>query len=284
MIIYCTTNLINFKKYIGQDSNNNPNYFGSGLIIKRAIEKYKKENFKKEILCYCNSLEELNEMEDYYIDYYSAVKSPLFYNIKPGGNKPGYKHTFETKLKISKIHKGKTWSLERKEKMSKLLKGRKRDPKIGKKISLKNTGRKGTPLTKEHKIKISAANKGRVTSEKTKVLISIANMGKRRTPEQKKKQSELAKSLNRKTIHTETTKLKISISKNPIPILQFTKEGDFIKEWRAASEVQKSLKLSATEIHRCCAMKIRTRMGANGNLLYVNTKSVGGFVWKYKII
>ena len=37
MIIYKTTNLINGKIYVGKDSNNNPNYLGSGQIIKKLL-------------------------------------------------------------------------------------------------------------------------------------------------------------------------------------------------------------------------------------------------------
>lgn len=50
MIIYKTTNIINGKFYIGQDSKNDPNYLGSGLLLNRAIEKYGIENFKKEMV------------------------------------------------------------------------------------------------------------------------------------------------------------------------------------------------------------------------------------------
>ena len=49
MVIYCTTNLINGKKYIGSDTNNNPYYLGSGVSIIKAIKKYGRNNFKKEI-------------------------------------------------------------------------------------------------------------------------------------------------------------------------------------------------------------------------------------------
>ena len=50
MRIYIVTNLINNKIYIGKESRNRNNYFGSGLLINRAIEKYGIINFKKEIL------------------------------------------------------------------------------------------------------------------------------------------------------------------------------------------------------------------------------------------
>lgn len=85
MVVYCTTNLINGKKYIGRDLRNNPKYLGSGKLFRAAIKKYGKENFEKEILCYAQDNNDLNELEKYYIDYYNAQKSDLFYNITSGG-------------------------------------------------------------------------------------------------------------------------------------------------------------------------------------------------------
>lgn len=83
MIIYKTTNLINGKFYIGQDSNNDNSYLGSGLLIGKAIKKYGKQNFSKEILEYCETKEQLNEREKFWIDALSATT--LGYNISFGG-------------------------------------------------------------------------------------------------------------------------------------------------------------------------------------------------------
>ena len=80
MIIYITTNMINGKIYVVQDTNDNDNYYGSGWILKAAIAKYGKENFKKEIIEYCKSKEELNEREIYWIEKLSPQ-----YNIAKGG-------------------------------------------------------------------------------------------------------------------------------------------------------------------------------------------------------
>lgn len=50
MNIYLITNRINSKQYVGRNETDSLNYFGSGKYLNRAIEKYGKENFKKEIL------------------------------------------------------------------------------------------------------------------------------------------------------------------------------------------------------------------------------------------
>ena len=50
--VYKIKNTINGKIYVGYHRTLDPHddYYGSGLLINRAIKKYGKENFKKEIL------------------------------------------------------------------------------------------------------------------------------------------------------------------------------------------------------------------------------------------
>lgn len=84
--IYMTTNLINGKKYIGQHKGKpDDKYFGSGINILKAIKKYGKENFSKEILCFCETREEADIKEKEYIQKYDAVNNKNFYNIAKGG-------------------------------------------------------------------------------------------------------------------------------------------------------------------------------------------------------
>jgi len=85
MIIYKTVNLINKHYYIGKDQQNNPTYLGSGLILNKAIKKYGKENFIKEILEECDNPDILAEREKYWIAHYDAVNDPNSYNIHHGG-------------------------------------------------------------------------------------------------------------------------------------------------------------------------------------------------------
>ena len=77
--VYLTTNLINGKKYIGQHYGEvDDNYIGSGSTLKKAINKYGKGNFKKEILCICATPEELDKKEIELIEEYQAIESDYF--------------------------------------------------------------------------------------------------------------------------------------------------------------------------------------------------------------
>jgi group I intron endonuclease len=159
--VYLTTNLINNKKYIGKHIGDiNDNYLGSGVLLKRAIKKYGKENFKKDILCICNNEEELNNKECFYIKLYNAVNNPNYYNIADGGQGGNVSHGYslekrkEINQKISEKNSGKNhhmygkhhseetkqklqikslqyWTDERKKERSKLYQG-KNNPMYGK--------------------------------------------------------------------------------------------------------------------------------------------------------
>lgn len=88
--IYITTNHINGKRYIGQKKYDKQGYWkeylGSGIILAKAIEKYGRDNFSKEIIEECESKEKLNDREKYWISYYDAVNSDNFYNLTLGGD------------------------------------------------------------------------------------------------------------------------------------------------------------------------------------------------------
>lgn len=149
MIIYKTTNLVNGKIYVGKDIHDDINYFGSGILLERAIKKYGKYNFKKEIIQKCLSIEELNIQEIYWINKLNSCDRNVGYNIAIGGdggdtisNHPDReriienfrkrKHavmTEEIKRKISMANRGKKKSEEHKEKLRIIQTGKKHHPK-----------------------------------------------------------------------------------------------------------------------------------------------------------
>lgn len=77
--IYKVTNMVNDKIYIGKKHSAVflNDYYGSGLLINRAIDKYGLENFKLEMIDTADSLEELNEKEKFYIkNMIHSIKLP----------------------------------------------------------------------------------------------------------------------------------------------------------------------------------------------------------------
>ena len=118
------------KVYIGQSINiekrwklHKGMYYSHGISkIYNSLKKYGPENHKFEIIEEC-SIEQLDEREIYWVNYYNSIKEGL--NISLGGE--GGNMTEETKQKISKAKKDHICyqNPERGNKISQKLKGRK---------------------------------------------------------------------------------------------------------------------------------------------------------------
>lgn len=166
--IYCITNILNNKKYIGFHTTNKINdlYYGSGILIKKAINKYGLINFKKEILEFIEfpTYEIVKEVENFWINKYNS-KIPNGYNIANGGE-GGYLGE-EISSKISKKLKGRIFTSEWKIKLSNSQKGKIRsresiDKGIKTRVEKQREGLyKKRILTKETKEKISNSHKGK---------------------------------------------------------------------------------------------------------------------------
>lgn len=90
--IYCITNKINKKKYIGQSidlEEREKDYFERGTFpnkhLKNAFKKYGKENFEFEIIKCCK-VEYLDRLEKLYIRVNHTRNPKQGYNKKIGGN------------------------------------------------------------------------------------------------------------------------------------------------------------------------------------------------------
>lgn len=117
--IYITTNMINGKRYIGQKKfcNGWQTYLGSGTLFRKALKKYGKENFIRDIVAIAYTKEELDNLEIQFIYNYNANDRDKFYNITKGGGGGlglsgelngmyGKHHTKEAKEKIRKANLG----------------------------------------------------------------------------------------------------------------------------------------------------------------------------------
>lgn len=85
--VYKTTNIVNGKIYIGQHKSEHfdRNYYGSGVKLKNAIRKYGIQNFIVEIICWCETKQEIDYKERFCIAFFKSQCDTLGYNIADGG-------------------------------------------------------------------------------------------------------------------------------------------------------------------------------------------------------
>lgn len=99
--IYRVTNRENGRVYIGQRWGEfDPNYYGSGTIIRRSVAKRGREAFTLEFIQSAFSADDINRLEIHYIAQEKA--RALVYNIAPGGQTSGRGPTSEaTRRRLS---------------------------------------------------------------------------------------------------------------------------------------------------------------------------------------
>jgi group I intron endonuclease len=114
VIVYLLLNTINLKGYVGQHRGDKistrwPRTLkngGANLHLAAARDKYGSEAFSREILNYCSSEEEMNNLERLWIATLGTYDPDFGYNMTYGGEGVhGYRHSVERKKKISDWNK-----------------------------------------------------------------------------------------------------------------------------------------------------------------------------------
>jgi group I intron endonuclease len=228
--IYKVTNLITGQMYIGQHNGTKSYYYAGGVYINRALKKYGKNAFKREIIVEGDftpdqldvlEIRYIAEFQTYFHDYPDKG-----YNLTIGGTRcGGGKHSTEAKLKM------KNNSAKRKAVVQFDLNGNYIQTHFNIKDAAELTNTARTSIVKCCTGLFTHANNFRWMHEsnylKGVVLPSI-------------------KSCKRK-------------------IGQYTNDG-LIQIFESATDAAKLLNISRASI---------------GNVLVGNSKSAGGFVWKY---
>lgn len=179
--IYVITNMVNVKKYIGQTTigfkkryNNDLYKNTSNIHLKNAIFKYGIGNFEIiEEFDSANSIEKLNELEKYWIQYFGGINSGKLYNFSSGGLNCVYSDNH--KAILSKKATGRKFSEETKIKMS---------------ISQKE---KNSKMTAEERSNAYGHNKGKEISKEVRKKIIEAKLNAKNKDEIVKKISEKIK-------------------------------------------------------------------------------------------
>lgn len=255
--IYKITNTINEKVYVGQSKNLNTRFTNHlyrinrgehhNEYLQRSFDKHGEDKFVYEILEEIEDLSILDSREKYWIDHYGGINSNDTYNLKdPLLNE----HNDYVRGKISKANSGENnpnygnkWTDEQKENMSKSRKGKSWEELHGK------------DKAKEMRENASESQIGREHSEETKEKIRKANIGEK-NPAYGKGDRQLG---DKNPMFGKPAKHRRSV-------VQFDKEGNFIKEYDFINQVIE-----------CGFNAGNVAMAAKGKL-----KSSGGYIWKYK--
>jgi len=168
--VYAIINKVNNKLYVGSAScfYNRLHAHYSELInnkhansyLQNSWNEYGEESFYFEIIEFVDIIENkdlLIEREQYWLDYYQSYIRDKGYNLQPcSKNALGYKHSEETKKKLSKLRSGK----------GNHNYGKVTPPEVREKISESLKGKMlGVKFTEDHKRKISKANRGKKMSD-----------------------------------------------------------------------------------------------------------------------
>lgn len=229
------------KIYCIFDENEIPLYIGKTKNDLSLRESQHQKRLNKKL--YIFELDNINEKEwKFWESYWIEQFTSWGFNLKnknKGGGGPEY-HPKKVREKMSNTPRPET---------SKKLRGKKR-PDVSKRL-------KGTKFSKETCSKISKSKIGVVYSKERNSKIKLSN--EKHYKKNSKRNNKISSKLQGRDI-TWNAKLQI-------PILQFDKNQNLIKEWDSASIAAQSLNKTSAAISECCRGK---------------RKSAYGYVWEYK--
>lgn len=249
--IYITTNTVDGMRYLGRKKFGNDSlwrrYLGSGVVFKNALKKYGKENFSRNIVCFCYSEEELNQAEYDLSVFFNVVDSDDWYNLCYGGGATsGYHHLEEAKKKMSQ---NSIPSEETRKKMSESAKARCTDEwrkRASEIMKAKNFAGENNPNYGNHK-------------PHKKNSFDITNKKKNESKPPNNSWAGKNNPRHKKPLYGKNNpnygNHKLAGKNNPRArsIVQLTKDGEFLRKWDYITQAADHLGVKPWNIITCCS-------------------------------
>lgn len=272
-VIYRLTNKVNGMMYIGQTmdlkkritrhlyASKSIEHANGKYPISLAIAEFGIDSFVCDILWKSDESDDaslirkcLNEKERYFIKKYDSVNKG--YNQTWGGEGMlGYHLPQESIEKIRKGNLGKKLPKWVREANIKRFSEMRNEPGYREKLSKRVSGR-NNPMYGVHLKGEDSYMFGRHLSDETKRKIALSKIGKKGTPmseEHKEKLRKLFTGVPKSEEHKEKLRNASLGQKHPErrkPVLQYDKNGNFIKEWDCAFDAEKIY--NDRHINDCC--------------------------------
>lgn len=278
--IYCHT-FPNGKRYVGITRTSPERRWGKGKnystcpLVDRAIQKYGWENIEHTVIDMAESTEEAESKEQYYISLFRSNEPEYGYNVLPGGNVANNPLTDEMRYKLGNGQRGKPRTEEDKYKISTGVRETFSRPE--------SNGHLGMNHTEETRMKMSDSQAKRWSKDKSRRVEAAERMRQRMS--EPKFRDEVLENLSKyrrkpgEWVMPESAKVKLSDynrgkwlgDKSPCSkaVLQYDVNGNFIKRWVNASEIERAGIANRANVSKCCRG-------------VPHVKTVGGFVWKFE--
>lgn len=279
--VYCHL-FPNGKRYIGITRNSltkrfggRGNHYKTCILVDRAINKYGWENIEHIVLDTADTKENAEEKERHYIQEYKTNDPKYGYNVLPGGDVSTNDATEEMRHKLGNGWRGKRRTEDDKRKISDGVKQIFSRPE--------SNGHFGLKASEETKHKMSESQKATWDAEKRskaadRMRNRMANTEYRQKvldnlSEYRRKPGEWNMSDEAKAKLSKHFKGKWLGENSPCskPVLQYTKDGEFVKRWANAGEAERAGVANRSNINKCC----------NG---VPRCYTSGGFIWRFEQI
>ena len=243
--------------------------------MNKAIRKYGWENIRHEVIDTAESKEVAEAKERYYINLYGSDRPTHGYNVLPGGDVADNPLTDEIRYKLGNGQRGRSRTDEEKTRISVGVREKFSRPD--------SNGHLGMHHADSARQKMSASQTERWSEDQSRREAASERMRQRMSdPEYRSKIADNLSQYRRKPgewTMPEDARTKISEhnrgkwvgDKSPCSkaVLQYDTDGNFIRRWANAGEVERAGIAGRSNVSACCRGK-------------PHVKTVGGFVWRFE--